>query len=129
MFRALCTSSTLDVLTQPPNALSVTLPHHDRAHEDLDRSDALQRDFALARSLVHAQLVAELILRHGIWVVDLVAQDHKGHLGQLLHLEQRIELGLGLGESFVVLGVDQEDNAVDFREVIPPQTTGCSVRR
>lgn len=115
----------LDILTQPPDALSVALSHHHGAHEDLDGSNALQRHLALARGLVHAQLVAELVLGHGIWVVDLVTQDHKGHLGQLLHLEQRVQLSLGLGESLVVLGVDQEDDAVDFGKVVSPETTGC----
>lgn len=48
----------LDVVRQPPDAVAVTLPHHHGAHEHLDGADALQWDLALARGLVHAQLVA-----------------------------------------------------------------------
>lgn len=115
----------LDVLAQPPDGLTVALPHHNRAHEDLHRSDALQWDLALAGRLVHAELVSELVLGDGVGVVDLVAQDHEGDLGQLLHLEQRVQLGLRLGESLVVLGVDEEDDPVDLGEVVPPETAGC----
>lgn len=68
--------------------------------------------------------MAELVLRHRVRVVDLVAKYDKRHLGQFLHRQERVELGLGLGESLVVLGVDKEDNAVNFRKVIFPQATG-----
>jgi hypothetical protein len=98
-----------------------TLAHDDRDHEDLDRPDSLKRDLALARRLVQAELVAELVLGDGVGVVDLVAQDAEGHLGELLHGQERVELGLGLGEALVVLGVDQEDDAVDLGEVVLPQ--------
>jgi hypothetical protein len=115
---------SLDILAQPPDPLAVPLPHDDAAHEHLDRPDALERHLALARGLVHAELVAELVLRHGVRVVDLVAQDQHGHLGQLLHGQQRVQLGLGLGEPLVVLGVHQEDDAVHFREVVLPEAAG-----
>lgn len=116
----------LDVLAQPPDTLAIALPHDNGDHEDLDGPDALQWDLALAGGLVHAQLVAELILRHSIRVVDLVAENDKGDLCELLHLEQCIQLSLGLGEALVVLGVNQEDNAVDLWEIVPPQSTGYS---
>ena len=38
----------LHVLGEPANALAVTLSHDDGAHEDLDWSDAVERDLALA---------------------------------------------------------------------------------
>ena len=38
--------------------------------------------------------------------------------------EQRVELGLGLGEAFVVGRVDQEDDTVDLREVFALKATG-----
>jgi hypothetical protein len=38
----------LDVLREPTDALAVALPHDDGAHEDFDRSDALEWYFALA---------------------------------------------------------------------------------
>jgi hypothetical protein len=39
---------------------------------------------------------------------------------ELLHGEEGIELGLGLGETFMILGVDEEDDSGDFGEVILP---------
>ena len=36
-----------------------------------------------------------------------------------------VQLGLGLDEPLVVLGVDQEDDAVHFGEVVLPETSGC----
>lgn len=118
--------TSLDILAQPPDALAVSLPHDDTAHEHLDGPDALEGYLALARGLVQAELVAQLVFRDGVGVVDLVAEDHKGHLGQLLHGEQRVELGLGLGEPLVVLRVDEEDDTVYFGEVVLPETAGCT---
>ena len=68
--------------------------------------------------------MAELVLGDGVGVVDLVAQDDEGHLAQLLHGQEGVELGLGLGEALVVLGVDEEDDAVDLGEIILPQAAG-----
>jgi hypothetical protein len=50
--------------------------------------------------------VAELILADGVGVVDLVSEDKEGDLGELLHGEQGVELGLGFGETLVVLSID-----------------------
>lgn len=68
--------------------------------------------------------MAQLILGHGLGMIDLVSQHAEGDLLQLLHAQQRVQLGLGLGETLVVLGVDEEDDAVDFREVVLPETAG-----
>ena len=119
--------ASLDVLRQPPYALTVALAHDDRAHEDLDRADALEGDLALARRLVQTELMTEFILRHGIRVIDLVAKDKEWDLGQLLHREESVELGLGLGESLVVFGVNKEDDTVYFGEVISPNTASCDM--
>jgi hypothetical protein len=116
--------SFLDVLRQPPDAVTVSLSHHHGAHEQLDRSNALQLQLALSGCLVQAQLVSQLVLGNGVGVVDLVAQDDKGNLGKLLHGQEGVELGLGLGKSLVVLGIDEEDDTVDVGEVISPDTTG-----
>lgn len=115
----------LHVLREPSYAITVALAHNDRAHEHLDGSDALKLDLPLTRCLVHTQLVSELVLGDGLGVVDLVAQDDKRHLGELLHCEESVELGLRLGEALVILCVDEEDDTVDFGEVISPDATGC----
>jgi hypothetical protein len=60
-------------------------------------------------------------------VVDLVAENDEGNVGELFHAEERIELGLGLGKTLVVLGVDEEDDAADLGEVVAPQAAGLGV--
>lgn len=67
----------------------------------------------------------QLILAHGAGVVDLVSENKEGDLGELLHGQESVQLGLGLEEPLVVTGVDQEDNTADFGEVVPPETAGC----
>lgn len=69
----------------------------------------------------------QLVLAHGVGVVDLVAQDEEGSLAQVLHAEQSIELCLALSEALGVLGVDKEDDAADLREVVLPQAAGLLV--
>lgn len=121
-----CCVNCLYILGQPSDAITVALTHDNRAHEQLDRSDALQRDLALAGGLVQAKSVSQLLLRLGLWVIDLVAEDNEGNLGEFLHGKKGIEFGLDFGESDVVDGIDEEDNAVNLGEVISPDTTGYS---
>lgn len=97
-----------------------TLSHNNGAHENLNWPDALQRHLALAGSLIQSKLVSKIILGDGIWVVNLVAKDDKWDLLKLLHGEKSIELGLGLGETLVILSIDEEDNAGDLWEVVLP---------
>lgn len=100
------------------------MTHDNTAHEQLNGPDTLERDLALAGGLVQTELVAELILGDGIGVIDLVAENKERHLGEVLHGEQGVQLGLGLGEALVVLGIDQEDDTADLGEVVLPQTAG-----
>lgn len=60
-------------------------------------------------------------------MVDLVTEDDERSAGELLHGEERIELRLGFGETLVVLGVDEEDDAADFGEVVAPEAAGLRV--
>ena len=55
--------------------------------------------------------------------VDLVAEDKERNLGELLNGEESIELRLGFGEPLKVGRVDEEDDAIDLREVIAPKAT------
>lgn len=71
-------------MREPAEALAVALAHDDGAHEDLDGTDVPERDLALTRGLVEAELVAELLLRDGTGGVDLVAEDEEGNVGELL---------------------------------------------
>lgn len=105
----------------------LTLPHNNTAHEQLNWPDPLKRHLTLPSRLVQTKLVAQLVLAHGVGVVDLVSEDEEGHLGQVFHGEEGVELGLGFREPLVVLCVDKEDDAAYFGEVVLPETTGCSV--
>jgi hypothetical protein len=108
----------LDVLAQPPNALSVSLPHDHTAHEHLNRSNALKRHLALAGSLVQAECRAKLVFRHGLGMINFVTENDEGSVLELLHGEEGVEFGLGFVEALVVLCVDEEDNAGDFRDCV-----------
>ena len=83
-----------------------TLSHDYTAHEQLDGPDALKRYLALAGGLVQTKLVAQLILADGVGVVDLVSEDKEGNLSEILHGEKGVELGLGLGETLVILRIN-----------------------
>jgi hypothetical protein len=107
-------TNPLNILAQPPNPLSVSLPHDYTAHEDLDRPDALERNLALARGLVQAQRCAELVLGDGLRVIDFVTEDNEGGVLELFHGKEGVELGFRFVETLVVFGVDEEDDARDF---------------
>jgi len=62
--------------------------------------------------------VPQLILRYGVWVVDLVTEDEEGNFGELLEAEELVERVFGFGEAVDVFGVDEVDDAVDFGEVL-----------
>jgi hypothetical protein len=104
----------LNILAQPPDTLSIALPHHHTAHEDFNRPDALERNLALARRLVQTQGCAQLVLGDGLWVIDFVSEDDKGGVLELFHSEEGVELGFGFVEALVVFCVDEEDDARDF---------------
>lgn len=96
------------------------MPHDNTAHEDLDGPDALKRHLTLACCLVQTELSPQLILGDGLGMVDLVSKDEEGGVGKGLHGQERIELGLGLSKTLMVLGIDKEDNAADLGEVVAP---------
>lgn len=68
--------------------------------------------------------MAEGVFGLCVGVVNLVAEDNKGDVGEGIPVQEEIEFVLGLRESLGVDGVDQEDDTVDFGEVISPDTAG-----
>ena len=64
----------------------------------------------------------ELVLAHRSGRVNLVAEDKEGNLRELLDGKEGVELRLGLREPLKVGTVDKEDDTVDLREVVPPET-------
>jgi len=69
-------------------------------------------------------VVPQLFLTHGTRCVNLVTEDEERDFGQLLNGEESIELGFGFGETLKVSAIDEEHNAIDFREVVTPETAG-----
>jgi hypothetical protein len=64
--------------------------------------------------------MSQLVLRHSIGVIDLVSEDEERRLLEVLHSQKGVKLGFRFGKAFVVFGVNKEDNATDFWEIIPP---------
>ena len=62
----------------------------------------------------------QLLLAHSIGVIDFVAEDEERDFGEVFHGQEGVELGFGLGEAFMVFGVDEEDDAAYFGEVVAP---------
>lgn len=75
----------------------------------------------LAGRVVHAQLMTQLLLTDRTRSIDLVTQDQKRNVRQRFDREQGVELGFGFRESLDVGRIDEEDDAVDFGEVVAPQ--------
>lgn len=101
------------------------MPHNNRTHKQLHRPDPLKGHLPLTRSLIQAELMPELVFGDGVGMVDLVAEHEERHARELLHGEEGVELGFALGETLEVLGVDHEDDAAYFGEVVFPEATGC----
>ena len=110
-------------MADPPQPLSVSLTFKDRAHEQFERS-AVQlrsRDLSLSgRLAVKTEGLPELLFRACSGSVDLVSEDEDRTVCELLVGQQRVQLGLRLGESSSVTAVHQEDDGVDRREVVAP---------
>lgn len=111
-------------LPQSWDTKQLTLSHNDAAHEDLDRSDTLERHLALTSGLVQTKLVTQLILTDGIGVVDLVSENQERNLGELLHGQEGVQFGLGLVETLMVNGIAEEYNSRNLGEIVLPQTAG-----
>lgn len=69
-------------------------------------------------------MVPELLLTHSPSSVDLVSKHKEWNLGEFLNGEESVKLCLGLGKSFKVSTVHQENYSINFREVVAPETTG-----
>lgn len=74
----------------------------------------------LSSSTVSSHCVPQLILTDRSRCVNLVTQKQERHFREFLDREQRVELSLGFVESLGVLGIYEEDNTVDFGEVVFP---------
>lgn len=73
--------------------------------------------------------MSQLVLRHGIRMIDFVSEDQEGGLRKIFHGEKGVQFGFGFRETFVVLGIHKEDDARDFGEIITPEAAGCKRTR
>ena len=80
-------------------------------------------DFAhLSSGLVQAKVMPQLLLADSSRSVNLVSKNEEGNLREFLNGQESVEFRLGLGEALKVGTVDEKDNAIDFREVVTPET-------
>jgi hypothetical protein len=57
-----------------------------------------------------------LVLRHSLRVIDLVAENDKRGILELVHCEKGVELGFGFIQTLVVFCVDEENNTGYLRD-------------
>ena len=67
--------------------------------------------------------MSQLLLAHCTGSINLVSEDEEGNLRELFNGEKCVKFGLGLGESFEVGAVNEEDDTIYFREVVAPEPT------
>jgi hypothetical protein len=62
-------------------------------------------------------------------VVNFVTENQERCLGEIFHGEEGVEFGFGFGQTFMIFGVDEEDDPRHFREVVAPETAGLERKR
>jgi hypothetical protein len=112
-------------LSDPSEALTITHLLHDGAHEELNWADIPQRDLALASGLPQAKSMTQMVFRDSAGCVNLVTKDEEGDFRELLDSKEGVQFSLRLRETFDIRGVDEENDCVDFGEVVAPETTSC----
>ena len=74
-------------------------------------------------------MMSKLLFTHSTWCVNLVPENEERNLGELLNGQKCVELSLRLRETLVVGAIYEEDNAIDLREVVTPQSACCKQTR
>ena len=67
-------------------------------------------------------MVPQFLFTDSTGCVDFISQNKERNFRELLDGKEGVELRLGLGEPLKVGTVDKEDDTVDLREVVPPET-------
>lgn len=70
-------------------------------------------------------MMPEFLLTNSAWCIDFVTEDEERNLAELFDREEGVEFGFRFGETLKVGAVNKEDNSIDFREVVAPETTSC----
>lgn len=74
--------------------------------------------------MVETQIMPELLLAYSTGCVDLVTKDKERNLGEFLDREKSIQFSLGFRETLKVGRVNEEDDTIDFREIVTPESAG-----
>jgi len=138
----------LHILAEPADTVTIALSQHNRAHENLNRADALKRHLSFSRGLVEAEDGSQVFFRDGVRVYYTSAQvnAHSDILRSILlprttkgvldsssmdsciyistrkspsvTTHQCIEFCLGLREPLMIFSVNEENNARNLREIL-----------
>ena len=65
--------------------------------------------------------MSQFFFANSVWVVDLVAEDAERNFGEVFHCEEGVELRFRFGETLMIFGVHEEDDAGDFGEIVFPE--------
>lgn len=123
-------SCSLEKTGEPLETIGVSYSLHHTAHKQLNWSGAwvlLLGILAIGLMEMEVELLSQLLLLHGVLLVDFIAEDHKGDILELFHLKQWIQLTLGLVDSLSVCCVDHKDNTVKLTAILLPGLTGLQV--
>lgn len=66
-----------------------------------------------------------MVFRDSAGCVNLVTEDEEGDFRKFFDREEGVEFSLCLWETFDIRRVDEENDCVDFGEVVAPETTSC----
>lgn len=69
----------------------------------------------------------ELLLTYSTGSINLVTKNEERNLGEFLDRKKGVQFRFGFRETFKVGRVDEEDNTVDLREVITPESASCEI--
>ena len=72
---------------------------------------------------MQAKLVGDLADGHGVGEILLVGKDEKDSITQFVLLQHLLELLVGLGDTFAIVGVNNKDETLGVLEVVAPQGT------
>jgi hypothetical protein len=68
-------------------------------------------------------MVSQLLFTDSTRGINLVPKDEERNLGQFLDRQKSIELSFRLREALEIRTVDQENNPMNFGEVVTPETS------
>jgi hypothetical protein len=69
-------------------------------------------------------MVPQLLFADRTRSINLISKNEERNLGQFLNRQKRIKLGFRLGKALKIRTVDEENDAVNFGEVVAPETSG-----